>query len=546
MNAKMKANADSENGIRTSPSIVEGQASTFPPPRSTTRRGLKSRHGQMIALGGTIGTGLFVGSGQSLHIGGPVFLVVAYFILAVLMFGIVTATTEMSSYLPVPGSSIAFYANRFHSTSLGFALGWMHWYVFCITVPGEITAAMIVIDFWKLPVPVAVWLTVFLVLIVGLNCFPVEVYGETEFWFASLKVFGIVGLLIMAIVLIFGGGPNHQLLGFHYWKHPGPVNEYLVSGNSGRLSAFISTICFSMFAFAFAPELLVVTGGEMKSPRRNLPLAGKRYFYRLALFYVLGALAISLIIPSNDSQLLDAQSGAGVSPWAVAARNAGIKGLDSVINAIILASALSAGNSCLYFSSRVLYSMATIGNAPQIFLRCTKSGIPYLAVTCSALFSLLAYLNVSSKGATVFNWFANLVNAGGFTSWICVCTIYLRFRKATMVQGVSNLPFRSRLQPSMAYICGIIFTMLLLLNGFANFLQGQWNTSNFVTAYIGIPIFLALYLSHRFVAAGSETWVRSPEEVDLISGLEEILRNETLVSASGSKKWYQKWKFIYE
>ncbi|KAJ5087203.1 hypothetical protein N7456_010819 [Penicillium angulare] len=539
MDEKMKEPLDTEKGVSEEQGdMIELQQ------HGTTERGLKSRHAQMIALGGTIGTALFVGSGQSLHMGGPAFLVVSYVLLTLLVFGIVTATTEMSSYLPVPGCSMAYYADRFHSRSLGFALGWLYCYVFIIEVPAEITAATLVVQYWNPGVHVAVWITIFMVLMIGLNCFPVRVYGETEFWFASIKVMGIIGLLIMALVLIFGGGPSHELLGFHYWKHPSAVNEYIKIGDSGRLCALISTICFSMFAFAFAPELLVVTGGEMQNPRQNLPKAGIRYFYRLVFFYVLGALAISMIVPSNQPQLLGGGSGAGASPWAIATRIAGIKALDSVINAVILISALSSGNSFLYLATRSLYSLAITGNAPRIFAKCTKSGVPYNAVAACSVFLALAYLNVSSTGAAVFNWFVNLINTGGFQSWICICIVYIRFRKATDVQGVTELPFRSRFQPYMAYICGIMFTLLLLLNGYSNFLSGQWNTSNFLTAYIGIPIFFALYFGHRFLICRHEPWVHDVEEIDLTTGLPEILANET--PEESTAKWYQFWKILYE
>lgn len=281
----------------------------------------------------------------------------------------------------------------------------------------------------------------------SIQLLPVKYYGETKFWFASLKVFGIIGLLIMAVVLIFSGGPNHKLLGFHYCKHPGPANEYLVSGGSGRLAAFVGKVAFSIFAFAFAPELLVVTGGEIGSPRRNLPIAGKRYFWRLIFFYVAGSLAISMIVSSDDPLLLGGGSGAGASPWAIAAKRARIRVLDSVINAVMLTSTWSAGNSYLFLASRTLYSIPLVGNAPRIFARCTKSGIPYFATAASASFCLLAYLNVSDSGATVFNWFVDLINTGGYMDWILICLIYLRFRKATFVQGITDLPYRSRFQP---------------------------------------------------------------------------------------------------
>ena len=422
---------------------------------------------------------------------------------------------------------MAYFGSRFYSKSMGFALGWMYWYIFTITVAAEITAAGLVIQYWHPPVSVAVWITIFTLVIIGLNCFPVKYYGETEFWFASLKVFGIIGLLIMALVLIFGGGPNHELLGFHYWKHPGPINQYTVGGASGRVAAFFGTVTFSIFAFAFAPELLVVTGGEMESPRRNLPIAGKRYFWRLIFFYVAGAFAISMIVSSDDSLLLGGGSGAGASPWAIAAKRAGIRGLDSVINAVILTSAWSSGNSYLFLASRNLYSMALVGNAPQIFTRCTKSGVPYVATATSACFCLLAYLNVSDSGATVFNWFANLINTGGYISWIAICVIYLRFRKATFVQGITDLPYRSSFQPYMSYVSGSILLILLLASGSVNFIHGHWNTSDFLTSYIGIAIFLVLYFGHKLFAGRHDAWIVAPQNMDLVSGLDMVIARET-------------------
>ena len=240
----------------------------------------------------------------------------------------------MSSYLPVRGANMSYYGTRFFSRSLGFAMGWMYWYIFSITVPAEVTATSLVIQYWEPPVHVAVWITLTIIVIVGLNCFPVKFYGEAEFWFASIKVFGIIGLILMALVLVCGGGPSGEVYGFKFRHNPGPVKEYPVNGvggGIGQLRAFVAVITFSIFAFAFAPELLVVTGGEMKNPRRNLPIAGRTYFYRLIFFYVFGIFFIGLIVSSNNENLLNGESGAGSSPWAVAAREAGIKGLDSTM-----------------------------------------------------------------------------------------------------------------------------------------------------------------------------------------------------------------------
>ena len=541
---KTGSGGDVETGVAAS--VLNGEVGgTSPTEGETTKRGLKSRHAQMIALGGTIGTGLFVGAGQGLSMGGPLFLLLCYCIITVMLYGVATATGEMSSYLPVPGCSVAYYADRFVSPSLGFTLGWIYWYIFSITVPAEITVTTLVVNYWENSVPDAVWLTVIGIVIILCNCFPVGVYGEIEFWFASTKVISIIGLLIMSIVLFFGGGPTGEPLYFKHWADPGPVNEYLGEGAAGRLCAFVSVLTFSVYAFAFAPELLVVTGGEMESPRQNIPKATKRYFYRLITFYILGALAVGIIVPSDNPQLLSSGSGAAASPWSAGIRLAEIKGLDSVVNAVILLSAWSAGNSYLYLASRALYSLAITGNAPAIFARCTKGGLPYYAMAASASVSLLAYLNVASSGATVFNWFINLINTGSFQSFACCCIIYIRYRRATDAQGITDLPMRSRFQPYSSWISAVFFMLLLLLNGFKVFIRGNWNTSTFLTSYLGIVIFVGLYFGHRWTVGRGDKWAYRPQEVDLNSGLED----EDITQAGLPKpkdKWYQKWKVIFE
>ncbi|KAI0839926.1 putative proline-specific permease [Hypoxylon sp. FL0890] len=515
-------------------------------PTDSTRRGLKSRHAQMIALGGTIGTGLFVGAGQGLHRGGPATLLIAYIVITLLLFGVATATGEMSAYMPVPGCSMAYYGNRFGSKSIGVTMGWVYWYIFAITVPAEITATHLVIGYWNPPLPTAFWLTIIGIVIISLNLFPVKVYGETEFWFASIKVFAIIGLLLLTVVLFFGGGPSHQPLWFSNWNDPAPMKSYIVEGGVGRLVGFIATLVFSVYAFAFAPELLVITGGEMDSPRRNLPKASRRYFYRLIIFYVFGVLAIGILVNSNNPGLLGGTNDAGSSPWALGIKVASISGLDSVVNVIIVLSAWSAGNSYLYLASRALYSIAEAGNAPKIFTRCTKSGIPIYATAMSASVSALAYMNVSSSSATVFNWFINIINTGAFQSWIFCCFIYFRYRKATAVQGIptASEALRADPEPYAAWVSMIGFTILLLLNGFTVFIDGQWNVETFISAYIGIPITIAIYTIHKCTAGRHDPWLTAPEDIDLHTGIMEVALQEN--PAPVHDKWYHKWRAIFE
>jgi amino acid transporter len=479
----------------------------------------------MIALGGTIGTGLFVGSGQTLNRGGPAFILGAYILMSFLVFCVVTAITEVAAYLPTPGSSMNLFGYRYVSRSLGFAMGWLYFYSLGILVPYEITAAGLVIDYWKADVNIAVWITIMIVIIVGLNCLPVGFYGETEFWFASTKVIMMMGLILLSFILFWGGGPDHDRLGFRYWKNPGAANTYLAGGDKGRFLALLSTLVLSAFPFTFAPELLVVTGGEMKSPRRNLPIAARRYFYRLIFFYIGCVLSISVICPSNDPALTSGGAGAGSSAFTVGIRNAGIPILDSIINGGIILSAWSSGNSFLYLSSRSLYSLALSGNAPSFFKACTKKGVPYRAVAASSLFCFLAYLNVASSGSVVFNWFVNLTNTSGFISWICCGIVYLRFRKACKAQEITDLPYHSWLQPWGSWCAIVGFIFLALINGFNVFWPENWNASSFLTAYIGIPIFLAIYFGHR-IYARSDPWAHPPGDVDLQTGMEQVLAEE--------------------
>ncbi|KAK3191601.1 hypothetical protein K4F52_002416 [Lecanicillium sp. MT-2017a] len=534
-----------ETAVSGNLSDEETKAGQRPAPEhaTSTHRGLKSRHAQMIALGGSIGTGLFVGSGQGLKIGGPAFLLAGYTIITLLLYGVATGIGEMGTYLPVRGSGMAYYGNRFVSRSLGFTLGWLYWYIFALGMPTEITITTIVIQYWETPVPTGVWYTIIGLVIIACNFFPVSVYGEAEFWFASTKVLAIVGLLILTVVLFFGGGPSGQPLYFSNWSNPSAVNTFLVDGNVGRLCAFVAVLTFSVYAFIFAPEMLVATAGEMQSPRRNMPKATKRYFYRLVIFYLLGVLAIGIIVPSSHKDLLSPGSTASASPWAIGIREAGIPALDSVINAIIVLSAWSAGNSFLYIASRALYSLALSGNAPAIFARCTKSGIPYYAVGASSVLSVLSYMNLGSTGSVVFNWLVNIVNTGAFQSWICCCIIYIRFRKAVEVQGV-RVTYRSRFQPWASWVSGITFTFLLLLNGFKVFVKGHWDTATFITSYIGIVVFALLYLGHKFTIGRNDPWAIPLDKVDLHSGLEDVLAAE--LPPEPRRKWYDAWRILFE
>lgn len=508
----------------------------------TTERGLKSRHVQLIALGGCIGTGLFVGSGAILSNSGPASLLLAYIIMSFVIWTIMNCLGEMTTYLPLSGASPPMYIHRFVDESTAFAAGWNYWYAYAFLVPSEITAAAIVIEYWTDVVPTAAWIAIIWVLIVALNIFMVKIFGETEFWFASLKIIAIVGLIIVGIVIFFGGAPSHDRLGFRYWKHDA-FKEYIVGGASGRFCGFWNALVRSGFSFIMSPELITISAGETEAPRRNIPKATRRFIWRLLFFYVLGALVIGVIVSSSNPMLMSGSGDASASPFVIGIKNAGIPVLNHIINGAILTSAWSAGNSFLFAGSRTLFSLATEGEAPAIFRYCNRWGVPVYAVLATSAVALLAFLNVSSSSASVFTWFTNLSTVSGFLAWLCVITAYLRFRKALQHFGVDDTrPFKTAFQPYASYITFFIVSLLTITNGFTVFVGGSFNAGDFVAAYVTLPIFAALYFGHK---AWTKNWkfVYPVEEVDVFTGLDEVERVEALYPEREPKNWLEKFWF---
>ena len=515
------------------------------PSQRQIKRGLTSRHAQFIAWGGAVGTGLFITTGKTLVIGGPAFLVGSYVTLAILTYLILTAVTEMARVVPVRGASMNYYASRFVSRSLGFAMGWLYVYSFAIFVPFELTAAALVVDFWDTGISSGVWITIFLIPLVILNALPVRFYGDAETFFAGVKLLTITGLLLLSFILFWGGGPNHERLGFHYWKHPGATNTLIAKGDVGRLIAAVATIISSALPFTFTPEMVVITSGELKSPRRNIPKMSLNFVWRLVVFFVGSVVGISVVCPF-DAAAVGGTNGAS-SPWVIGIRNAGIHGLDSVINGVVIMSAWSTGNAFLYLSSRCLYSLAIDGNAPAIFKRCTAKGTPIYAVGAISVVTLLAYLNLNSATADVFNWLLNLVNTAGFISWVCCSIIYIRYHKARKEQGMQDEVIKkSRFQPLASWVALVIYTVLCLLNGFTIFFPSEWSIASFLSAYIGIPIFLVVYLAHRFIYR-AEPWAISPklanlrlDEAELEE--EEDGETETVRNMTAGWRWFSRLK----
>jgi amino acid transporter len=296
-----------------------------------------------------------------------------------------------------------------------------------------------VINFWDTSISPAVWFSLFIVVIAALNFSPVKAYGESEVFFAVLKISLIIGLIIAGVVVDLGGGPNHDRIGFRYWKSPGPFAAYLVTGdeNTGKFLGFWSTLISAAYSYANV-QVIALAGAETQNPRQIIPNAVRMTFWRVMIFYVLSMFVVGLLVPFDDPRLGISTGTAEQSPFVIAFQRAGIKVLPSIINAVVCTSAFSCGSACVFLASRTLLGLAEEGQAPKWFLKTNRFGTPYLAVSASLVFTPLVYLALGSSSSVVFGWFVNITTVAGLIGWLVICVTYLRFFHGMRTQGISR------------------------------------------------------------------------------------------------------------
>jgi amino acid transporter len=361
-------------------------------------------------------------------------------------------------------------------------------------------------------------ISISLALILAINLMSVRFFGETEVVGGAVKVLCFVGLIFVAIVITAGGAPNHEPIGFRYWNNPGPWVDYNgITGSTGHFLGFLSAFVNASFSF-IGVETVVIAAAESVDPHRAIPKATSRVTYRIGLFYILGALLIGLVVDPRTSDLISGSGNANSSPWVIAIKQAGIPALPSIVNACILVSAWSAGNSYCWVGSRMIVAMTTDRQLPQIFGRTNSKGVPYVAVLTAWAFGPLAYLSLGKGGAAqAFTWLLNLSTVAGLIAWGTLCLCYIRFHAALRAQSVdrASLPWRSPLQPYAAWWGCIGSFIIVFVQGFPVFLKGNWSSSDFVASYVGIPIFVVPLL-------GWKLWHRTKfmraKEIDLWSG----------------------------
>ncbi|KAJ6485637.1 general APC amino acid permease [Mycena sanguinolenta] len=488
------------------------------------QRRLKQRHVQMIAIAGTIGTGLFLGSGNALQVAGPLGALLAYGLVGTVAYSSLCCIAEMTTWAPISGT-FPHYAARWVDPALGFAVGWNYFYSNAVSVPVEISAAVILMTFWDPNTNhAAIYTAIIVILVCAINIFGVRYFGESEFIFSIFKLILIVVLLVSGLIVDLGGGPSHEVIGFKFWVNPGAVNRAHLVGDLGadRFLAILNVIIQAAFSFQ-GMELVCIAASETENPRRNIAKAVRRVFYRIVVFYMFGILMIGVLVPFNNPALLSRAGTAAQSPFVIALNSAGVKAFPHLVNAGILTSALSAASSFLFASSRVLYGLSIRGQAPKWLAHTTKQGLPIASVLTSSVFALMAFMTVSAGVETVFNWFVNVSTTGGFIGWFSINLTYVFFHRGMTAQGyeLKKNVYNNPLQPYLAY-WGMGWTLFFVfMNGYAVFFK--FNTSLFLTAYINIPIFAALYFGYKWVY---RTKIWKPLEMDFITGIPTIEETE--------------------
>ncbi|KPM38668.1 putative proline-specific permease put4 [Neonectria ditissima] len=505
-----------------------------------TKRGLSPRHIQLMAIGGSIGTGLFVGVGGLLSKAGPLSLFLGYFIWGVFfIWPCNLCVAEMCAYLPIRGSIFEL-ASRYVDPALGFAMGWTYFFAGTMLVCVEYSAVATVMQYWNTSINPAAWIAVAMAVCILLNVVAVKWYGEAEFIMASTKILLLVGLVLFTIVTMCGGNPRRDAYGFRYWGNGNAMHSYYTSGDSGRFLGLWKVILYAAFTIA-GPDMIALACGEIQNPRRAIPRVAKLVVYRLLGFYVIGVLAVGIVCSSKDARLLGAiESGApgsAASPWVIGIQNLGITGLPDLINFLILLSGWSCGNAYLYSTSRTLYGLARDGQAPRFLLTCTKVGVPIYCVATVSVITCVTFLVSSHSATEVFFWFVDLTTTGLIATYTCMLVVFLGWYRARTAQGLQStaLPYLAPFMPYCAYLAILLGCIALLFIGFDQF--SPFSLQGFITSYFCFPYSITLYLGWKWSKGTSFV---TAEAADLVTGKIEVDFECSIWEEGGIEENYQK------
>ncbi|EXG13800.1 amino acid permease [Acinetobacter baumannii] len=457
------------------------------------QRKLGARHLNMIAIGGSIGTGLFLASGSTIANAGPGGALLAYSLIGIMIYFLMTSLGELATHTPTSGAFFT-YGSRYVEEGFGFALGWNYWYNWAITVAFELVAVQFIMKFWFPDVPGFYWSALFLVIIFMINAMTVKGFGESEFWFSMVKVIAIVAFIIIGIAMIIKIMLTPGVATFGNWT-------YKEAPFVGGLKAMIGVAMIAGFSFQ-GTEMVGVAAGESKDPKKTIPLAIKQIFWRILLFYILCIFIIGTLIAYDDPNLLQAAATENIalSPFTLLYEKVGFAFAASLMNAVILTAILSAGNSGMYSSTRMLFDMAQQGRAPKWFAKLDNRGVPMNALYATTFIAAFCFLTTFIGEKQVFNWLLNMSGMCGFIVWLGIAISHYRFRKGYIAQGykLEDLAYRAKFFPFAPWFAFILCSVIILGQNYQAVLGGKIDWIGLLSTYISLPLFLVIWLGYKW------------------------------------------------
>lgn len=410
----------------------------------TLKRGLKNRHIQLIALGGAVGTGLFLGIAQTIKMAGPSVLL-GYAIGGLIAFFIMRQLGEMVVEEPVAGS-FSHFAYKYWGDFAGFASGWNYWVLYVLVAMAELTAVGIYVQYWWPDIPTWVSAAVFFLIINAINLANVKVYGEMEFWFAIIKVAAIIGMIVFGGWLLLSGQGGPEATVTNLWAQGG----FFPNGISGLVMA----MAVIMFSFG-GLELVGITAAEADTPEKSIPRATNQVIYRILIFYI-GSLAVLLSLYPWGKVV------EGGSPFVMIFHALDSNVVATVLNIVVLTAALSVYNSCVYCNSRMLYGLAKQGNGPKSLLTVDRRGVPVVAIGISAAATALCVLINYLIPGKAFELLMALVVSALVINWAMISLAHLKFRSKKDQAG-EQTKFKALFYPWGNYLCLLFLAGILVI-----------------------------------------------------------------------------------
>jgi AAT family amino acid transporter/D-serine/D-alanine/glycine transporter len=413
---------------------------------SNLSRNLQSRHIQLIAIGGTIGVGLFLGSAKAIQKAGPG-LLVTYVLAGLAIFFIMRALGELMTYRPVAGS-FAVYAEEFCGPFTGFVTGWSYWFMWVVTAMAELTAIGIYVRYWLPEVPQWLPALVALVVLYGSNQLAVRVFGELEFWFALIKVLTIVALIVGGlVVIVFHVGELGSTASFdNLWSHGG----FMPMGILGVLL----TLQMVMFAYS-GVELIGVTAGEAENPQVVLPKATNGIIFRILLFYIGALVIIMALVPWTDLS-------PDTSPFVFVFEKMRVPAAASIINLVVITAATSSCNSGIFSTGRMLYSLALRGQAPRALASLNAQRVPAAGIHVSAAVMLVGVVLNYMAPKEVFVWVTSIALIGTLWTWAIIMVSHRNYRLAVQAGRAKAASYR---MPGAPYANWLVVAFIVIVSG---------------------------------------------------------------------------------